>query len=103
MPSTARKSRPTTTSLKIPSQMKATIARFASDEGMTPHGYLLSLIKQGLDRASKRREFVAEARLRLEEFDRTRLAIPADGFHRYLDEKATGKTPTRPKPTKWRK
>ena len=83
--------------------MKATIARFASDEGMTPHGYLLSLIEQGLIRASKRREFVGEARLRLAEFDRTRRAIPADEFHRYLDDKAAGKDPTRPKPIKWRK
>src|SRR5207237_8900683 len=43
MPSTAKKSRTSTTSLKIPSHLKATITRFASDEGMTPHGYLLSL------------------------------------------------------------
>ena len=81
--------------------MKATIARFASDEGKTPHGYLLSLIEEGLARASKRREFVGEARVRLAEFDRTRRAIPAHEFHRYLDDKAAGKNPARPKPTKW--
>jgi hypothetical protein len=103
MPSTAKKSRASTTSLKIPSHMKSTIARFANDEGMTPHGYLLSLVKQGLDRASKRREFVAEAGVRLAEFDRTRRAIPANEFHRYLDAKAGGQEPGRPKPTKWRK
>ena len=82
--------------------MKATIARFASDEGMTPHGYLLSLIEQGLARAGKRREFLGEARERLAEFDRTRLAIPADELHRYLDDKAAGKDAARPKPIKWR-
>jgi hypothetical protein len=103
MPSAAKKSRTSTTSLKIPSHMKATIARLASEEGMTPHGYLLSLIKQGVDRASRRRELVGEARVRLAEFDRTRLAIPANEFHRYLDDKAAGKNAARPKPTKWRR
>jgi hypothetical protein len=103
MPSPAKKPRSSTTSLKIPSHMKTTIARLASDEGMTPHGYMLSLIKQGLARASKHREFVAEARVRLAEFDRTRRAIPADEFRRYLDDKAAGKSAVRPKPTKWRK
>ena len=99
-----RASPPTvTTSVKLPARMKAAIARFASDEGMTPHGYLLFLIKQGLERSTKRREFIAEGRAALAEFDRTGMAYPAEHVHRYLNDKAAGKNPPRPRPVQWRK
>ncbi len=102
MPSSARKSAPTT-SIKIPESMKKAVTRLAAEAGMTPHGYLLSLIREGVDRNSKRQQFIAEARKEIAQFKRDGLAIPADDVHRYLDEKAAGKNLPRPKPVKWRK
>jgi hypothetical protein len=83
--------------------MKAALAKLASSEGMTLHGYLLSLIKQGIERSTKRREFIAEARAALAEFDRTGRAYRAEDVHRYLDDKAQGKNPPHPQPVPWRK
>jgi biotin carboxylase len=105
MASPGKKANPpaVTTSVKLPARMKAAIAKLASGEGMTLHGYLVSLIKQGLERATRRREFIAEARAALAEFDRTGTAYRAEDVHRYLDDKAHGKNSPHPQRVQWRK
>lgn len=105
MASAARKRRagPATTSLKIPAQTKAAIAVAANEAGMTPHGYLICVIEEALERASRRREFIAEARSRLATHDRTGMGIPAEAVHEYMRARAAGENPRRPKPVKCRK
>jgi hypothetical protein len=92
-----------TTSVKIPARMKAAIAKLADAEGMTAHAFLLSLIKQGLERSTRRREFIGEARASLARFERTRMAYRAEDVHQYLDARAAGKQAAKPKPVQWRK
>ena len=54
-----RREAPATTSLKITVQTKAAIAAAANEAGMTPHGYLISVIDEAPERAGRRREFIA--------------------------------------------
>jgi hypothetical protein len=90
------------TSVKIPSRIKALATRAAKDAGVTVHAFLVDAIEQGTKRAMQRREFVRTAIASRERYHRTGLAHRAEDVFTYLDAKADGKDPSRPKPVKVR-
>jgi len=93
---------PITTSVKLPPHVKAMAARAAKDAGLSVHAFLVDLIEQGTKRAMQRREFVEAAVASREAYRRTGLAHRAEDVFAYLDARAAGKNPPRPRPSKMR-
>lgn len=91
------------TSLRLPPELKERAENFAAAEGKSLHAYLLETLETAMDRAEKRREFVAAAMASRAEFKRTGKAYRADDLYRYMEERAQGKNPKQPKLVNWHK
>lgn len=92
-----------TTTIRLPDDLKARIARAAEEAGQTAHGFILEAIQLRTAQAEVRADFVREARGRLDDMERTQLAVPWDEVRQYLLDRAAGKTVTRPKARKLRR
>ena len=93
----------TTTTIRLPDELKARVAQAASEAGQTAHGFILEAIQLRTAQIEARREFVHEAGMRLEEMDRTGMVVPWDEARRYLMDRAAGKKTARPKARKLRR
>ena len=92
-----------TTTIRLPDDLKARVSRAAEDAGQTAHGFILEAIQLRTAQAEARTDFVSEARERLDEMDRTGLVVPWDEVRTYLLDRAAGKKPARPKARKVRR
>jgi predicted transcriptional regulator len=90
----------TTTTIRLPDELKSRVSRAAEDAGLTTHGFILEAIQLRTAQAEARREFVREARTRLDEMDRTGLAVPWDEVRSYMLDRAAGKSVARPRARK---
>jgi predicted transcriptional regulator len=90
----------TTTTYRLPDELKATIDRLAADAGMTAHGYVVDALRRQTEQDLARSEFHAEARDRLDEMDRTGMAVPWQDVRQYLIDRAAGKAARWPKARK---
>lgn len=93
----------TATTVKLPADTKARLTAAAEAAGKTTHAFMVEAIESATDRAELRRSFIAEALAAEEEFDRTGEYYPAEELHAFLEQRAAGKNPPRPKPLKWRR
>jgi predicted transcriptional regulator len=91
-----------TTSLKLPEELKERAAAAADKLGVSPHAFMVDAIASATDQAERRAEFVAEALAVDETMTRTGLGYDADEVHRYLRQRAAGKRAVRPKARSWR-
>lgn len=89
-----------TTTIRLPDDLKTRVAKAASEAGQTAHGFILEAIQLRTAQVESRRDFVHEARGRLDEMDRTGRAIPWDEVRQYMLDRAAGKRPVRPKARK---
>lgn len=89
-----------TTTYRLPDELKATIDRLAADAGITPHGYVVDALKRQTEQDLARSDFHAEARDRLDEMDRTGMAVPWQEVRQYLIDRAAGKAASWPKARK---
>ncbi len=89
-----------TTTLKLPADLKERIAPLAEAAGKTAHAWMVEAITSQADASEKRREFLHEARNRLTRFEQTRAAYRAEDVHRYFVALAAGKKVARPKSIK---
>jgi len=92
-----------TTTLKLPPELKARVARVAKGAGKTPHAFMVDAIAQQTDLAEKRRRFVAHALREKEEFERTGLGYAMEEVHAYTRARLQGKKAPRPRLRQWRK
>ena len=90
----------TTTTLKLPDDLKARIATAAEHAGKTPHAFMLEALQMQTDLAELRRHFVDEALLAREEVAQYGLVYDADEVFSYLQARLEGKPAQRPDPTK---
>ncbi len=90
----------TTTSLKLPDELKEKIADLTHGVAQTPHAYMVEAIAQKVARDEKRRSFFEDAKRALEHFQRTGIAYRGEDVHRYFLDKVAGKKPRKPKPIK---
>lgn len=74
------------------------VANAAKAAGVTPHAWLLDVIEREAERATRRRRFIHHARNSLDHYRKTGIAYAADDVHAYLNARAAGKSPARPKP-----
>ena len=78
--------------------MKKRVVKLAETQETTPHAFMVEAIREKLDAEETRAAFHAEARRRLARMKRSRVGIAAGDVFDYLDARARGKSPERPKP-----
>jgi len=88
------------TTLKLPEDLKARLASLAESEGKTPHAYMVEALQEKAARAERRREYLDAGTAALREYDRTGIAYAMEDVERYILGVAAGKKPSRPKPIK---
>lgn len=91
----------TTTSLKLPDELKKRAASAAQQLGMSPHAFMVDAIEQAATAAERRAEFIAEAKAAREEMVETGKGFDADDVAAYLKSKASGKKAAKPKARSW--
>ncbi|MBX9870156.1 MAG: hypothetical protein K2X63_10180 [Burkholderiaceae bacterium] len=91
----------TTTSLKLPDDLKQRAAAIAQELGMTPHAFMVDAIRKASDAAEKHAEFVAQAKAARKKMVKTGLGFEAEAVHNYLRERiAAASAPATKKKTK---
>lgn len=91
----------TTTSLKLPGDLKERAASAAHKLGVSPHAFMVSAIEQAAHAAEQRLRFIAEAKSAREEMIDTGRGLDADEVHAYLKAKVSGKKVAKPKTRSW--
>jgi predicted transcriptional regulator len=85
-----------TTTIRLPADLKARVTAAARQTGTTAHGFMLAAIAEKTEDAELRSAFVAEAEARFAQVAQSGRTIPWEALRRYLEERAAGKDPRRP-------
>jgi predicted transcriptional regulator len=89
-----------TTTLKLPEELKERIAAAAADAGKSPHAFMLEALAAQTALTERRRVFVAAAHEAAQEVAQYGLVYDADEVFGYLQDKLKGKRGKRPKAVK---
>ena len=92
----------TTTSLKLPADLKKRIAAAARGRGMTAHAFMVNAIEESARAAELRAAFVATAQKARQASLRGGKGYDADQVHEYLQKRLKGERTVRPKAVAWR-
>jgi predicted transcriptional regulator len=90
-----------TTSLKLPDELKQRAVAAAQTRGVSPHAFMVQAIEQAAIAAEQRSSFVAEARSARAEMLKTGKGYAADEVHTYLKARIAGKKSAKPKAKSW--
>ena len=85
-----------TTTIRLPEELKARVAEAARKAGASTHSFILEAITEKTEAQELRNEFYAEAQRRWEEFQRTGKAVPLEEMRDYALGLARGETPPVP-------
>ncbi len=85
-----------TTTIRLPDELKARVAEAAEQAGTTSHNFIIEAIAEKADLAAQRADFEAVADQRYAEFLETGLSIPWEEARTYLLDRLAGKTSKRP-------
>ena len=88
------------TSLKLPRELKARIARIAKKTGRTSHGFMIEALERQTAREERMEQFVREALEADRDIDAGAEVYAAGDVHAWLGRLARGEKAPRPKP--WR-
>jgi predicted transcriptional regulator len=89
-----------TTTLKLPEELKARIASAAQKAGKTSHAFMIEALAAHTALAERRMEFLASAYAAEQEVAEYGLVYDADEVFSYLRDKVAGKRAKRPKAVK---
>ena len=89
-----------TTSLKLPDELKEKIATLAQGVAQTPHAYMVEAIAERVARDEKRSSFLEDARRSEEHFRKTGIAYSHDEVWKSIRARLAGKKPRKPKALK---
>src|SRR5690606_18007194 len=92
-----------TTTIRLPEDLKARVAKAAEAAGTTSHNFILEAIAEKADLAERRVDFHAQAGERWAEFLETGESISWEEMRRYLTDRIHGKAGTRPVARKFAK
>lgn len=92
----------TTTSLKLPEELKKRAVSAASELGVSPHAFMVLAIEQATHSAEQRLQFIAEAKSARDEARESGRGLDAEEVHAFLRAKASGKKAGKPKARAWR-
>ena len=90
----------TTTTLRLPDELKARIAAAAQRTGTTPHGFMLDAIAEKTAEAERKAEFDALADARFASVLQSGETIPWEQMREYLLQRAAGAPAERPRTKK---
>lgn len=85
-----------TTTIRLPEELKARVAKAAEAAGTSAHNFILEAIAEKAEQAERRAEFHAVAERRWAEFLETGESIPWDEMRRYLMGRIQGEDVPRP-------
>lgn len=92
----------TTTTIRLPDDLKARIASAAERAGKTTHSFILEAIAEKAELEEKRADFDAEADARFARIVESGRTIPWSDMRHYLEGRLAGKQTPRPAPKKGR-
>jgi len=85
-----------TTTIRLPDELKARVAEAAKQAGTTSHNFILEAIAEKADLAERRADFDAVAEQRYAQFLESGKSIPWEEARAYLKKRLAGKTVKRP-------
>jgi predicted transcriptional regulator len=86
-----------TTTIRLPDELKKRIARAAERAGTTPHGYILAAIAQKTEQDERRAAFEETAEGRYAQIVASGKTVPWTEMRRYLQGRIAGKKAARRK------
>jgi predicted transcriptional regulator len=92
-----------TTTLRLPEELRTRLARLAEKSGKSPHSLMLEAIAQKVEEEELRASFHAEADSRFAEMMESGVGIPWHDMRAYLRTRASAKAARPPKARRWRK
>ena len=87
-----------TTTIRLPKNLKERLARAAERAGTTPHGFILEAIAEKTDLEERRSEFLDTAEQRYAGIVTSGKTVPWSEMRRYLERRLAGSRASRPKP-----
>jgi predicted transcriptional regulator len=91
-----------TTSLKLPEDVKQLAAAAASQQGISPHAFMVDAIRAASVAAEKRAALVSDAIASRAEARESGKGYDAAEVHAYIQERARGGKAPAPKARSWR-
>jgi len=89
-----------TTTIRIPDDLKARVARLAEASGVSAHSFIVDAVAEHVSAAEARADFERLAQERWQHFQRTGLSVSIDDMLQYARDLATGKDVPAPKARK---
>ncbi len=89
-----------TTTIRLPEDLKARVAQAAQQAGTTAHSFILEAIADKTERVERRSGFHAEAEQRFADLTASGKTLAWPEVRRYLEARAAGEATVRPKPRK---
>jgi predicted transcriptional regulator len=87
-----------TTTIRLPKDLKERIARAAERAGTTAHSFILDAIAEKAEQEERRGEFQDAAEQRYADIVASGKTVPWNQMRRYLERRLTGNKIARPKP-----
>lgn len=87
-----------TTTIRLPQELKERIARAAERAGTTTHGFILEAIAEKAEQEERREEFQSLAERRYAEIVASGKTVPWNEMRCFLERRLTGKRAAPPKP-----
>jgi hypothetical protein len=91
-----------TTSLKLPDDVKRLAAAAAKKRGVTPHAFMVEAIRSAAMAAKLRAEFVADADAARKDALASGTGFAAADVHAYLRARVRGSRAAKPRARSWR-
>jgi predicted transcriptional regulator len=91
-----------TTSLKLPEDVKRLAAAAAEQQGIAPHAFMVEAIRVAATNAERRARFVADAVASREAAVASGKGYAATEVHAFLQARAQGKPAAKPRAKVWR-
>lgn len=85
-----------TTTIRIPDELKTRLSRIAEQQGTSTHGLIIDAIAEKTEELEQRRSFYAEAEARYARVLETGKAITWEDMNAYLDARIAGEPAPRP-------
>lgn len=89
-----------TTTIRIPDELKARVARLAEASGVSAHSFIVQAVAEHVSAAEERADFERLAQERLQLYQRTGLSVSIDDMLQYARDLAAGKDMPAPKARK---
>jgi predicted transcriptional regulator len=87
-----------TTTIRLPKDLKERLTRAADRAGTTPHDFILEAIAEKTELEERRSEFLDTAEQRYADIVTSGKTVPWSEMRRYLERRLAGSRAPRPKP-----